>query len=123
MSRLKRPFIAVMLALCLCLAVAPAAQADDYAAINQPSELAVLGDMLVARPALVVVTAVGSVLYLVTLPFSALGGNDAEMAEMLVRKPARAAFLRCLGCTPAQNRSRNTEKRQRQALHSDQQHP
>lgn len=122
MSRLKRPFIAVMLALSLCLAVAPAAHADDYAAVNQPSELAVLGDMLIARPALVVVTAVGSVLYLVTLPFSALGGNDDEMAEMLVRKPARAAFLRCLGCTPAQNRSRDIENQQQQSLDSNQQH-
>jgi len=36
--------------------------------------------------------------YLVSLPFSLLGGNAEEAGEVLVMGPARATFVRCLGC-------------------------
>jgi hypothetical protein len=39
----------------------------------------------------------------VSLPFTLLGKNEDEAAEVLVKTPARSTFLRCLGCTPAQN--------------------
>jgi len=39
------------------------------------------------------------VVYPVSLPFSALGGNAAEAGEVLVVGPAKATFVRCLGCT------------------------
>lgn len=71
------------------------AQAID----EEPSALAMTGDALFARPALFATTVVGSVVYLVSLPFSLLGGNAAEAGETLVVGPARATFVRCLGCT------------------------
>ena len=70
------------------------------AAIEEaPSALAMTGDALLARPVLLVMTVVGTVVYLVSLPFSALGGNAGEAADTLVIGPAQTTFVRCLGCT------------------------
>lgn len=66
---------------------------------ESPSALAMTTDALLVRPLLLVTTVVGSVVYLVSLPFSLLGGNTAEAGEVLVVGPARATFVRCLGCT------------------------
>ena len=45
-----------------------------------------------------VATVLGTATFLVSLPFSAAGGNVGEAAEHLVMKPAKATFVRCLGC-------------------------
>lgn len=66
---------------------------------EEPSPLAMAGDMLVARPIGLAITAVGAALYIVSLPFSALGGNAKEAGQALVVAPAEATFVRCLGCT------------------------
>jgi hypothetical protein len=66
---------------------------------EEPTALAMTGDALFARPALFAITVVGSVVYVVSLPFSLLGGNAAEAGETLVMGPAKATFVRCLGCT------------------------
>jgi hypothetical protein len=110
MSRNKPPFLTTLVAsVLLLLALVPVARADSMA-VTQPSELAIVGDIAIARPLLIAITGAGMVVYTVTLPFSILGGNEDEMAEKLVRAPARSAFLRCLGCTPAQDQSRHVEK-------------
>ncbi|MDE1463560.1 hypothetical protein [Spartinivicinus poritis] len=66
---------------------------------QDPSAYAMVGDALIARPLLFGMTVVGSVAYVVTLPFSLLGENASQAAETLVLQPARATFVRCLGCT------------------------
>ena len=110
MPRIKRPFLATLLAGALfMLAMAPVAQADSMGA-EEPSELAVMGDILIARPFLIGMTGLGFAAYAATLPFSVLGRNEDEMAEILVRRPARSAFLRCMGCTPDQDQSRRVSK-------------
>ncbi len=55
-------------------------------------------DGLVVRPISLVATAVGAVAFVITLPFSALGGNVEEAGEKLVVRPAAYTFSRCLGC-------------------------
>jgi hypothetical protein len=35
----------------------------------------------------------------VSLPFTALGGNVGAAGKALVVDPGKAAFVRCLGCT------------------------
>jgi len=64
-----------------------------------PSALAMTGDAIVARPVLLVMTVVSSAIFLVSLPFSALGGNVGEAADVMVMGPAKATFVRCLGCS------------------------
>jgi hypothetical protein len=65
----------------------------------QPSGGAMIVDALVARPLLAVATLAGTAVFLVSLPFTALGGNVGPAAETLIKTPAEATFRRCLGCT------------------------
>jgi hypothetical protein len=58
-----------------------------------------VGDIVVARPFGMVITLVGSALFVVSLPFTALGGNVKQAADTLVVGPAKETFVRCLGCT------------------------
>ncbi len=66
---------------------------------EKPSAMAMIGDLLIARPFLLAITAVGSTAYVVSLPFTLAGGNSREAAETLVIRPAASTFVRCLGCT------------------------
>lgn len=66
---------------------------------EDPSGLAMAGDAIIARPLGIVFTVVGTALYVVTLPFSLLGGNAKQAGQELVVGPAEATFVRCLGCT------------------------
>jgi len=72
----------------------PAAAQDE----ERPGAFTMFGDLVVARPIGVAVTAVGSLAFVIALPFSALGGNVKESADALVIGPARETFQRCLGC-------------------------
>ena len=67
--------------------------------IQTPKGYAMLGDLIIARPLLIGATAIGVVAFVVSLPFTALGGNVKEAGQALVADPAREAFARCLGCT------------------------
>lgn len=65
---------------------------------DEPRYFRMIGDLLIARPLLLVATGIGTAIFLVSLPFSALGGNVKEAANTLVVGPARQTFTRCLGC-------------------------
>lgn len=65
---------------------------------DEPSAAEMFGDLVVARPVGAAITAVGAVAFVVSLPFSALGGNIDSAAKNLVIAPARETFVRCLGC-------------------------
>ena len=96
---------AAALALTTGLLTLPA-QAEDVQAssgdpaydIQTPKAYAMLGDLIIARPLLIGATAIGAVAFVVSLPFTALGGNVAEAGEALVLEPGKEAFVRCLGC-------------------------
>jgi len=77
---------------------------------ESPSALAMTGDAVFVRPVLLATTIVGSVVYLVSLPFSLLGGNAEEAGEVLVVGPAKATFVRCLGCTKSGRQSETVEQ-------------
>ncbi len=72
---------------------------DPLYTIQNPKGYAMFGDLLIARPLLIGATAIGAVAFVVSLPFTALGGNVGEAGEALVLEPGREAFVRCLGCT------------------------
>ena len=84
-------------ALSLILVAPQISMAEDVE--EHPSALAMTGDLLIARPLGVVFTAIGTAVYVVTLPFSLAGGNAKEAGKELVVGPAEATFVRCLGCT------------------------
>jgi hypothetical protein len=97
-STVARP-LALVAALLLC---PPAfATTDEDADPNKVSAMEMTGDLLVGRPLLLTATVLGTAIWLVALPFSALGGNVKDSAEALIGWPARNTFERCLGCPTA----------------------
>ncbi|WAC46489.1 multidrug transporter [Pseudomonas sp. SL4(2022)] len=72
---------------------------DPMYTTEYPPAFSMVGDFLIARPLLIAATAIGAGVFVVTLPFSAAGGNIGEAGNALVVEPGKAAFVRCLGCT------------------------
>ncbi len=64
---------------------------------NQLSAGAMIGDAVLARPLGVVSLALGFGLFVISSPFSALGGNIGDAWGTLVGKPAIFTFARPLG--------------------------
>lgn len=77
--------------LALLLASATPARASDEKAT------AVVADALVVRPACVAATLLGSAVFVIALPFSALTKNVHATAHVLISGPAHAAFVRPMG--------------------------
>src|SRR5690606_11242917 len=75
------------------------ASGDPLYTVEAPKGYAMVGDLIIARPLLICATAIGAAAFIVSLPFTALGGNVGEAAQSLVVEPGKEAFVRCLGCT------------------------
>lgn len=105
MESIQRRLVSLMMICMVGLASVPASAEEmlDDQINNRPSALAMFGDAIIARPMLLALTTGGLAVFLVTLPFSALGRNMGEAGKMLVVGPAKATFLRCLGCTATQD--------------------
>ena len=95
------------MALTCAFSVLPAVAQDEVSnvsgdptyTVGAPPFYSMIGDLLIARPLLIAATVVGTAAFVVTLPFSAAGGNVKEAGQALVVDPGKAAFVRCLGCT------------------------
>lgn len=84
--------VAVSAALAAPHAVLAAGYVDE-----RPSFGAMLVDGVVVRPLGLGAMVLGAATWVVTLPFSALGGNVDEATQKLVVDPARFTFVRPLG--------------------------
>ena len=82
------------------LALSPLSLAESgVGAVDEdPTALAMGTDLLLVRPVMLATTVIGSAVWLVSLPFSAAGGNMKQAADTLVVGPGKATFVRCLGC-------------------------
>ena len=56
-----------------------------------------IADVLVARPLGLIATALGIAVFVISLPFSAAGGNTEAAYQKLILKPAKYTFQRPLG--------------------------
>lgn len=87
--------------LALALFAATPALADDTGdypdPVQPPTAAAMTFDALVVRPVSLVATVAGAGLFLVSLPFSAIGHNTDQAGHALVVDPARYTFTRPLG--------------------------
>jgi hypothetical protein len=69
----------------------------DPMGFSEPTYGEMAVDGLLLRPLGFVGTVLGTGAWIVTLPFSALGGNVGEATNQLIVKPARYTFTRPLG--------------------------
>jgi hypothetical protein len=101
MRRMNRKLMSYLTAIMLVVttnAVASSSNGVTYDEYTQPATAGtMLADTVLVRPLTLVGTAVGVVTFVVTLPFSALGGNVGEAGENLVLEPAKYTFVRPLG--------------------------
>jgi hypothetical protein len=74
-----------------------AAESPYYNTKTGPSGGEMMADAFMVRPFMLVGTVLTTATFIVTLPFSALGGNVGEAADVLVKKPATYTFVRPLG--------------------------
>ena len=86
-----------VIAAMICVPFVTSAHAQDYFEAKEPGGGAMLYDTVVVRPVGFVATAVGSVFWLISLPFSASGDNTDQATEKLVKEPAAYTFKRPLG--------------------------
>lgn len=66
---------------------------------ERPSGLEMTADLILVRPIMLVTTVVGTGVFVLSLPFTALGRNVGEAAKTLVATPFKGTFKRCLGCS------------------------
>jgi hypothetical protein len=76
---------------------ATTALAQEYFEAKEPGGGAMMYDVIVLRPVGAVATAVGSLFWLIGMPFSASGDNFDTSTEKLVKEPAKYTFDRPLG--------------------------
>ena len=87
--------VVLVLGFALCVPVAEARDAkDDY---GLTSSDAMVIDALIIRPVMVVVTAVGVVAFVASLPFTVLSGSVGKAGDAMVVEPAAYTFTRPLG--------------------------
>ena len=91
-SGIKTKVVTMACVVTLLIASAPGAMALD-----DGSAEAIAADVLVARPACFVATVVGGGIFVLALPFAALGGNVRSTGRTLVGIPGRATFKRPVG--------------------------
>ena len=79
-------------------AASPAlAKEKQYITGEDRNAVSMMFDLVVLRPLGLAATVVGTAFFVVSLPFSALGGNTGEAAKKLVVEPAKYTFSRPLG--------------------------
>lgn len=93
----KKSLIITIIAAMLIMPLATSALAIEYWDAEDPSGGEMVFDFVVLRPVGLVATAVGSIFFVVSSPFAALGGNIDAAGEKLVKSPVAYTFKRPLG--------------------------
>ncbi|MBT8334030.1 MAG: hypothetical protein HKP41_20835 [Desulfobacterales bacterium] len=95
----KKTSIVCLLAIVLLCAPlsALAATIEDKRTRKQADPAVMAADLVLVRPLGIVATLAGSAVFIVSIPFSAIGGNTEEAWESLVVSPATYTFKRPLG--------------------------
>ncbi len=87
----------VILSLFMSSYAATAAMVEQYSEKQTSSAEAMAVDLIAARPLGFVAMVGGTLVFVVSWPFSALGGNSNEAWDTLVVAPAEYTFSRPLG--------------------------
>ena len=93
----KKTLVLMTVASLLIIPFGSTAMAQEYFETEDPSGGAMMFDFFIVRPVGIVATAVGTVAFVVSWPFSILGGNSGAAGQKLVAEPAAYTFSRPLG--------------------------
>ena len=93
----RKSLIIGMITAMMIMPIATTALAGEYFEAEDPSGGAMMFDLALVRPVGIIATAVGCVFFVVSSPFSALGGNIDAASEKLIKDPAAYTFKRPLG--------------------------
>lgn len=99
MKRLNRKLVTYLLTFVIAMSHMSlvSARVSYYDEAEEPTAGEMLADTVLIRVPMFVATVVGVVTFVVTLPFSALGGNVGQAGKTLVLDPAEYTFVRPLG--------------------------
>jgi hypothetical protein len=99
MKRTMRKLLAILtvVAVAVTFTAPPALAAAGEVPIDEASADAMIADLVFLRPMGLLAMICGSIAFVVSLPFSALGGNVGEAADKLVVDPTKFTFVRPLG--------------------------
>lgn len=93
----KRSMILFLVAAMIFIPFGTSAVAQSKDFDDDISAEAMAADLLVIRPLGIVASVLGTAVFIVSLPFSALGGNTKIACQKLVEDPAKFTFKRPLG--------------------------
>lgn len=95
----KKSLVFLIVAVLLFTWVASPVLAKEKQSITGEDRNAVsmMFDLVILRPLGLAATVVGTAFFVVSLPFSVLGGNTGEAAKKLMVEPAKYTFTRPLG--------------------------
>lgn len=96
-KKIKKGMAALLISAMIFFSFAAAAPAKEHLEDLDEKAGFMAGDFFVVRPLGIAATAVGSVIYVLSLPFSLAGGNEEEARQKLVADPASYTFQRPLG--------------------------
>jgi hypothetical protein len=94
----KKKWVVVVVVTTLVFAAGLQAAAQQEEGLSkEPTAAAMMADFVLVRPLSLVATAVGTVFFVASLPFSVPGGNTKAVFTKLVTEPAKFTFKRPLG--------------------------
>jgi hypothetical protein len=109
MNRMAKQVLIVTMAL-MMIAMTSLVWAEEYAVSPAPKEAtaeAMLADVFILRPFGLAATVLGSVTFVVALPFTLLSRSVDKAAQRLVVDPAKFTFVRPLGYAPPETGMRD----------------
>jgi len=93
----KQSTVFFLIAALIFIPSATSVAADSEPPKGDISAGAMVVDLLLIRPLGVVSIVLSSAVFVVSLPFSALGGNTGDAAQKLIAEPVKYTFSRPLG--------------------------
>ena len=93
----KHTVIFLLISALVCVPFGASAFAGSQTNNSDVTGSAMAADLILVRPLGIVATVLGCAVFIVSLPFSALGGNTKQASQKLVKEPAEFTFTRPLG--------------------------
>jgi hypothetical protein len=93
----KHTIIFLLISALICVPFGTSALAAAQANDTEITGSTMTADLILVRPLGIVATVLGCAVFVVSLPFSALGHNTKQASQKLVKEPAKFTFTRPLG--------------------------